>query len=196
MDDEILKEIKEFQEEREELKKEESKLFKFLKRTYIIVLALVIFTLLLVNTQTGYHLISLMSGNLVSSTLNNDYSFDLRQGGKIYFVKNTWDMLSTYYDENQKYEFKLCLTGYKEENKSDYYITGIYQPYIYAQDVFSVTAQLCNSSTIVSLHSHPPLHCVFSEQDMRAYEQFQQINVEGILGLMCDKERMTFYKEK
>jgi proteasome lid subunit RPN8/RPN11 len=195
MDKEIIEEIKELQEEREELKQEESKMFKFLRRTYILILVFIIFSLLLVNTHTGYHLMSLFSGQLVSSTLKDDYSFDMKQKGTVYFDQFLWENLEQYYMENQKYEFKLCLTGYKEENTTDYYVTGIYQPYIYEQDVFSVTAQLCNSSTIVSMHSHPPLRCVFSEQDMRAYEQFQKINPEGITALMCDKNRLTFYKQ-
>ncbi len=195
MDKEIIDDIKELQEEKEELQREESRLLSFLKRTYIIIIAFIIITLLLVNTQVGYHIFSLISGNLVSSTLNEDYSFDIRHEGKIYFDILTWKALEDYYIQNQKYEFKLCLTGYKEENATDYHVTGIYQPYIYKQDVFSVTSQMCNSSTIVSLHSHPPLHCIFSEQDMKSYEQFQQINPEGIVALMCDKEKMTFYKQ-
>ena len=156
MHDKILDDMKEYQEEREELKKEESRLFKFLKRTYIIIILFIILTLLLVNTQIGYHLISLASGSLVSSTLNEDYSFDLKQEGKIYFDILTWKALEDYYMDNQKYEFKLCLTGYKEKNTTNYFISGIYQPYIYKQDVYSVTSEMCNSSTIVSLHSHPP----------------------------------------
>lgn len=195
MDKEIIEDIKKLQEESIELKKEESKLFKFLKRTYIVIIAFVLLTLLLVNTQTGYHLVSIISGNLVSSTLNEDYSFDLKQGGKVFFEESFWSQLSEYYKENQKYEFKLCLVGYKEENTDNFYVTNIYKPYIYKQDVFSVTSTPCNSSTIVSLHSHPPLHCIFSEQDMRSYEQFKQINPDGIVALMCDKEKFTFYRQ-
>ena len=192
MDPELIKEIKEVQEEHEELKKEESKLFKTLKRIYVIIIALVLLSLLLVNTQTGYHLVSLVSGKLVSSQLNEDYSFDLKQGGKVYFDELVWKQLSYIYENNQKHEFKVCVTGEKVNNS--YYATGIYEPYIYKQDVFSVTYQPCNSSTIISLHSHPPLSCVFSQQDMRSYEMFQTINKDGIVGLMCDWDTLTFYK--
>ena len=170
---------------------EESPVKRFLKRTYIVIIALFLILLLIVNTNTGYHLISLFSGKIVSSTLQEDYSFDLRYGGKVFFEKNIYDVLRDIYIRNQKTEFKVCLTGDKEDN--NYLITGLYTPKIYAQDVFSVTSQICNNSTIISLHSHPPLRCIFSEQDITSYNRFKQINSDGMIGLMCGEERLSFF---
>ncbi len=192
MDKEFIEEVKKLEQEQKDLKEEESIVFRKLKRVYIVAIALILLALLLVNTQTGYHLINLASGNLVSSTLDENYSFDLKQGGKVYFEQSLWNVLEQYYKDNQKAEFKLCITGQKQG--MDFYTESIYQPYIYSQDVFSVTATPCNSSTIISLHSHPPLHCVFSEQDMRAYETFRQISPDGIVALMCGDQKLTFYQ--
>jgi len=184
------KELREILEKVEEAKEEENKLFTAIKRVYIFIIALVLIILLLVNTNMGYHLISLASGRIVSSDFN-DYTFALKHGGTVHFDILTWDALSRLYDANQQHEFKACLIGYRSDN--DYYITGMYEPTIYAQDVYSVTSQVCDNNTIVSLHSHPPLHCIFSDQDVRSYEIFRQINPDGIIGLMCKEDRITFY---
>ncbi|MEK6916411.1 MAG: hypothetical protein AABW92_01585 [Nanoarchaeota archaeon] len=170
---------------------EDKKSISIIKRTYIIVIALLMVTLLLVNSQTGYHLVSFLSGKIVSSNINLDSSFDLKKGGQVVFENETYADLKQVYLDNQKHEFKACLTGYKDDK--NYVITGLYIPIIYQQDVYSVTSQLCNSSTIISMHSHPPLRCIFSEQDIKSYESFKQIKPEGIIGLMCGEERMTFY---
>ena len=170
---------------------EESKFVKIFKKLYLIVMALVLVTLLLVNTNTGYHLISFFSGRIVSSNINKDYSFDLKFGGKIFFSETVWNALSTVYQNNKKHEFKICLTGFKEDN--NYYVKGIYMPKIYNQEVFSVTSQMCSKETIISLHSHPPFRCIFSEQDINSYNQFFRINPDAIIGLMCGETRLSFY---
>ncbi len=177
--------------EEEHEHEEESPIKRFLKRTYIIIIALFLIVLLIVNTNAGYHLISLFNGKIISSTLQEDYSFDLKFGGKVFFKENIYEILREIYIKNQKAEFKACLTGYKEDN--NYIVTGLYTPKIYAQDVFSVTSQICNNETIISLHSHPPFRCIFSEQDITSYNRFKQINEDAIIALMCDVDRLSFF---
>jgi len=171
--------------------KEDSKFVKILKRTYIIIIALFLAMLLMVNSNTGYHIVSLFSGKIVSSSLNDDYSFDLKFGGKVFFYEQVYEQIKTTYELNKKQEFKLCLTGYREEK--DYFVTGAYMPFIFEQDVYSVTSMMCNNETIISMHSHPPLRCIFSEQDIISYNRFKEINPEAIIGLMCGEERMSFF---
>ncbi|MBN2368740.1 hypothetical protein JXC34_06985 [Candidatus Woesearchaeota archaeon] len=173
---------------------EESRLKRFFKRAYIILLALFLVMLLLVNTNTGYHLLSVISGKIASSTLNENYEFELRGGIKVIFQKEIFEELRTLYQNNQKNEFKVCLTGNKQN--SDYVVEGAYVPEIYKQDVYSVTSQICNNETIISLHSHPPMRCIFSEQDLKSYESFRRINPDGIIALMCGEERMNFFGYK
>jgi proteasome lid subunit RPN8/RPN11 len=170
---------------------EESRFRKVLKKTYVLITVFLLLILFLVNTAPGYHLISVLSGKIVSSTLEEDYTFNLKYGGKVVFNKKVYENLRQIYQENQKHEFKACLQG--EKKNKDYYVDGIYIPKIYSQDVFSVSSQICNSSTIISLHSHPPLRCIFSEQDIKSYNNFKQINPRAMLGLMCDEERLTFF---
>ncbi len=170
---------------------EESRLKKFLKRSYILIVCFFLAFLFLVNTDAGYHVISVLNGKIVSTSLADDYTLNLNSGIKVIFSKVAFERLSQVYYANQKHEFKACLTG--EKKNSSYYIYGLYIPEIYAQDVFSVTAQLCNSSTIISLHSHPPLRCIFSEQDMKSYQLLRINNPEGMLGLMCGEKRFSFY---
>ncbi len=181
------KDIKDIQEEI----KEDSKILRIIKKAYIIIIALILVLLLIVNTNTGYHLISFFSGKIVSSNLNEDYTFDLKFGGKVIFNETIWNDLGYIYDTNRKHEFKVCLTGHKQENS--YYVTGLYMPKIYSQDVYSVHSQVCNNETIISLHSHPPLRCIFSEQDIVSYNQFNRINPDPIIGLMCGETRLSFF---
>ncbi len=183
--------LKEIADELEEDIKEESRLMQVFKRSYVIVISLILVFLLLANTNMGYHLVSLFSGRIVSSSMNPDYTFDLKLGGKAYFEKETYAELLQMYKENQKHEFKACLLG-KKEGK-DYFITGLYVPRIYNQEVYSVTSEMCNADTIISLHSHPPLRCIFSEQDIISYNRFKERNKNGIIGLMCGEERISFF---
>ena len=66
-------------------------------------------------------------------------------------------------------------------------------PKAFGQSVSHVSAELCNSNTIVALHSHPYKRCIFSEQDIKSYEAARQINPDAIIGLMCEADRFGFY---
>jgi hypothetical protein len=170
---------------------EESKLKKLLKRTYVVGIALFLVFLFLVNTLPGYHIVSLVSGRLVSSTLQEDYSFSLKNGGIVIFQLAVFENLRELYLDNQQHEIKVCLTG--DKNNSTYHVTGMYIPKIYHQDFRSVSSEFCNSETIVTLHSHPFLSCIFSDQDIKSFNNYRKSNPDALLGLMCEQERFTFY---
>jgi proteasome lid subunit RPN8/RPN11 len=184
--------LKKIAEEIEEDVKEESRLMKLFKKTYIIVITLIIVTLLLANTNLGYHMVTLLSGKIISSTMNPDFTFDLKYGGEVKISEPMMLRLQQLFRENQKTEFKACLLGKKEGD--DYVVDDIYVPLIYKQEVYSVTSEMCSEGTIISLHSHPPMRCIFSEQDITSFNQFrQERNKDGIIALMCGEDRMSFF---
>jgi len=180
--------IKIDEEKNEEEKQSKVKLF--LKKTYILLIALFLIFLLTINSGPGYHIISLLSGKVVSSTLNEDYTFTLKNGKNVFFGK-TFEILRETYRNNKDNEFKVCLTG--EVKDGNYYVENIYVPKIIEQTPLSVTSSFCNEQTIISLHSHPPFRCIFSEQDIKSYNIFKQRNSQAIIGLLCEEERITFY---
>jgi hypothetical protein len=182
-------EIKEIGEELEEFKEEESEIKKGLRKIYIIIMALFLAFLILGNSLVGSFLVSLFSGKISSVAItDNIIKFDNRT---LYFEPTIYDRLKQYYNENQKSEIKLCMTGVITGNK--YYITGMYSPVTYKKDVFSVTSQMCNADTVIDLHTHPYLHCIFSNQDITSYTSYHKYNPGAIMALMCEEDRFSLY---
>lgn len=170
---------------------EDSPLKKALKKIYISVIALFLVSLLVMNTGAGNHIISYLSGKVVTSRLQEGNMFELKNNGSVVFDEIAFLTLQELYKNIQKTEFKVCLTGYKKEK--DYFVEGLYIPKTYDKQVYSVTAALCDNSTIISLHTHPYLHCIFSDQDIENLAAYRQSNPDVILGLMCDRDKITFY---
>jgi len=162
------------------------------KKIYVAIIALFLGFLLIMNSMPGYHIISYLSGKIVSSDIVNDEI--VLKSGKIIFENNVYTELKNFWLLNQKNEFKACLIGKRVNN--NYVVSGLYVPQIYDQSVFSVTSAPCNEQTIISLHSHPPLRCIFSAQDIKSYEKFKLINPDAMIGLMCDIDRFSFYGYK
>ena len=161
------------------------------KRIVIIGISCFLILLVIAASSFGYTLMHYLGGRLISSGLNDDYSFELSNNGKVIFEKDVYENLRQIYYENQKAETKVCLVGYKKE--MTYYVNDLYSPRIYKQDPHSVTSQMCNINTIISLHTHPYQRCVFSDQDLVSYNSFKEINNDGLIGLMCEEERLTFF---
>jgi proteasome lid subunit RPN8/RPN11 len=168
---------------------EESPLRRFLKKTYVIGLALFIILLLIVNTNAGYHIMNLVTGKLVSSRFE-DYTFTLSSGRTVFFTNETWNALLTLYRTNEQHEFAACLKGSIEEG--NYMVDELYVPRTYKQDVYSVTSDICKDS-IIALHSHPPLKCLFSEQDIKYYEVLKKESPDAMVALMCSENMISFY---
>ncbi len=185
-----LDEIEEF-EEIKEVKEEESKLKKLIKKLYVIFIVLFLLSLLLFNSLFGTHAFQIITGKIISKEISIDYTITLNNSSKIFFGEDNYNILLYLFRENQQTEIKVCLLGEKIEN--NYYIKGIYVPKTFQKDVYSVTSLPCNSSTIISLHTHPILHCIFSNQDMESYNKYKYINKDMIMALMCDEKRFSFF---
>ncbi len=135
--------------------------------------------------------IPILEGRTESSKMSNNLAVDF-DGGKVIFDEAAYRDLKKLYLENQEIEIKVCLKGNRQG--STYYVTDLDIPTSFSQSVFHVTSESCSSDTLIPLHTHPYKHCIFSEQDIKSYEQFIERNPESIGGLMCEIDRFNFYK--
>jgi|SRR3989344_2225620 len=170
---------------------EESKLHKAIKRIFIIIMALFLIMLILTYLVPGNNILSILEGRFVSVPIEEDFTANLDNGGKVVFSSSVYEELKQIYLKEQKNEFKVCLVGNKILDR--YYITELRTPKTISQDVFSVYAEQCSKETLIPLHSHPFKHCIFSSQDIKSYELFKEINKDAIIGLMCEPARFNFY---
>lgn len=171
---------------------EESKLKKKAKRIIMVFLALILLILILSYFLPGRYIPDIITGISRTYKVNNDDTIDFK-GNKIIFNPDAYNQLLDIYFASQKTEFKVCLIG--EKIDSDYLINSLYIPETLRQTVFSVHAIICNSSTIIDLHSHPYKRCVFSDEDINSYRKFRGVSKDGMIALMCEKDRFDFYKE-
>jgi len=167
---------------------EESKI----KRIFIITTSIFLIILFLTYLLPGYDLLSILEGKIVSNRLI-DLQLTLRNGNKVVFTNEAYLKLKDIYLKNQRTEFSSCLLGYKENN--NYRVTDLYIPKTHQKTVFEVASELCNKDTIIALHSHPYKHCIFSSQDINYYNNFKEVNPEGMIGLICELNRFTFYPD-
>jgi hypothetical protein len=190
---------KEFQESFDKIQKDLDEIQKVLneedkpnrlKKIYLGIISIFMLLLMITYVLPGYHLFYILSGQIVSTKVI-DYKANLKFGGSVIFDPQVYETLKTYYLANQKTEFKICLLGDKADN--NYYVSDLYIPKTYSQTFQSVRAELCNEETIITLHTHPFLRCIFSNQDIRSYKVFKTVNPNGISGLMCSEDRFTFY---
>ena len=121
-----------------------------------------------------------------------EFSVDF-DGGKVIFDPEIYQKIRDYYLSEEGPEIKVCMKGHKEG--FTYYIDDYYVPEIHSQSVFHVSSEGCSEDTLIPLHSHPVKHCLFSEQDISSYRQFKKINPEAIVGLMCEVDRLNFYRD-
>lgn len=106
--------------------------------------------------------------------------------------------LDVYSELKQKFalsdtEFEACLSG--DILNNNYIIDGMYYPEVISSSFVEVTSKACNSETIISLHSHPSMFCLFSRTDYKSYDLIKQINENMMIGLMCDVDRFNFYRK-
>jgi xanthine/uracil/vitamin C permease (AzgA family) len=160
------------------------------KKIFIAILGIFLVVLLITYLVPGSYVLSILEGQVTSYKLNSDLTIDLKNGGKIIFDNSTYEQLKQMYFAEQRSEFKACLEGYKEN--SNYLVTGLYVPETLSQSFSHVTADLCNNSTIISLHTHPYMHCIFSYQDIRGLDAVRKVNPDAIIGLMCETNRFNF----
>ena len=124
---------------------------------------------------------------LVKSRQMDSYGIELK-GVMLVFSSGVYDEIVSYAIENEGNETKFCLLG--EKQGSNILITSMFKPLIIAQDFQSVTSKSCPSGTIVSVHTHPLLHCIPSMQDYKALHSSQDAEYTAV---MCERGRFYFY---
>lgn len=171
--------------------KEDSKFFSYLKKISLFLISLFLIFLVLSYLVPGNNILNIIEGRFDSNEINDDFVINLENNSKVVFNFEIYKELRKIYLEEQENEFKVCLIGNKVGKT--FYVSDLERPKIHSQDVFSVSAQECSDKTIIPLHSHPFKHCLFSSQDIKSYELFKKINEDGIIGLMCEEKRFSFY---
>ncbi|GEM_PF-804760 len=159
-------------------------------KLFIVLSAVLLIFLFFVSIGPGYHVLSYLQNMIVSSPAQ-DFRIGLPDGRLILFSPTVYEQLQSIYLSQQTKEFSVCLQGKKEG--TTYKITGLEVPKTYEQETFHVTAQLCDSTTLIALHSHPYQQCIFSDQDIAYYRKFAKVNVDGLIAVMCDRDRFGFY---
>lgn len=124
---------------------------------------------------------------LVSGKQMDSSGIELK-GAMLVFSPGVYDEIVSYAAENQGVETKFCLLGEKQGN--DILITSVFKPLIIAQEFASVTSRQCPAGTIVSVHTHPLLHCIPSLQDYRALHSSNDAEYTAV---MCERGRFYFY---
>lgn len=179
----------------EELQKEikpESKYWKAIRKVLVMILALGLIALILSYFLPG-DAMHIIQGRLGSYEVDKDYSINTPEGFTIIFSKDVYNKIVDTYLSNQETEVAFCLKGTLENNT--YRLDEFYIPPTKDKEVFSVTSQICNSETLIAFHTHPYKHCIFSDVDIKYYQAFKQLNPQGMIGVMCEPNRFTFYRE-
>ncbi len=146
------------------------------------------FMLFLVLTYfLGYMAFDNIPG-LIESGKIEGYAVKLNDETMIRFDTAAYNELISIFKENEGNETKLCLIG--EKQGSNVMITGVHKPLIIAQDFRSVTAKPCPSGTMISLHTHPMMHCTPSMQD---YKSLRHSKDSEFAAVMCTENRLYFY---
>jgi hypothetical protein len=163
-----------------------------IKRIVIGTISIFLILLIMSYLGVGSEIVHLLSGRLASYEIQEDHSINLKDGTNVFFDSNTYQELVSVWNENRLAEFKVCLSGIR--NNNNYYISSITYPIIFEQSVFSVTAELCPEDTLIPLHSHPDNRCLYSRQDSRSHKAFAKINPNSISSVMCSSTRFGFYQ--
>lgn len=130
-------------------------------------------------------------GSIVESKkINSNYMIELDDDYKIFFLKNVYEKVRDEY-LNSSTEIKMCLLG--ETNNKMFVITDYYMPRIISSTYDSVTSEVCNTETIISLHSHPGEWCIFSKTDINSYKKLRERNNQSFIGLICGVDSFNFH---
>jgi proteasome lid subunit RPN8/RPN11 len=157
----------------------------------VIGIFLIILTISYVLPSSRIYHISI--GKIVSEQLDPSFSAPLANGKEVIFEEGAYNQLRTLFFAEQENEFAVCLTG--EVQDGNYLIDDLYVPTIFDQSHTHVSSQRCNEESIISLHTHPLLSCLFSDTDINYYRSISKDNKEMIIALMCDVDRFNFYFE-
>lgn len=156
-----------------------------LKKAAFIFLALFLF-FLIISYSVAFLGMDSIPG-LVKSRQMDSSGIELK-GMMLVFSSGVYDEIASYAAENEGVETKFCLMG--EKRGKNVLISSVFKPLIIAQDFKSVTSKSCPSGTMVSVHTHPLLHCIPSLQDYKALHYSEDAEYSAV---MCEKGRFYFY---
>ncbi|MSR86250.1 hypothetical protein EXS74_02550 [Candidatus Woesearchaeota archaeon] len=152
----------------------------------ILILLLGLFLLFLL---LGYFLFPL---DTFASLIDSETIHDglVEQDVTVRFENGSYEALLERYNEYLREEFKVCLLGNYD---GVYHVTSIYDVAMYEQAFDHVVSEPCPDETLIALHSHPYRQCLASAQDLKSLEKMQEVNPNGLIGIMCEAERFSFY---
>ncbi|MBU0962615.1 MAG: hypothetical protein KKD48_01790 [Nanoarchaeota archaeon] len=153
------------------------------KRIFVIIIAIFLLILML-SYFTLFGVRDILEGIAGSHKMQDDKIYFFNK--TISFENNSYNRLLEIYDKNLGNEFKACLVGEYDKN---YFIYDLYIPKTYEQKPSEVISEPCDS--IISLHSHPKMFCIPSQQDFKTFKQEKS----DLMLVMCEKDRFTIYEK-
>ena len=153
------------------------------KKIFVIIIAIFLLVLML-SYFTLFGIRDILEGLVGSHKIQDDKIYFSNK--TIHFDNNSYDKLLEIYNKNLDKEFKACLTGVYDK---DYFIYDLYIPKTYEQQPSEVISEPCDS--IISLHSHPKMFCIPSQQDFKTFKQEKS----DLMLIMCEKDRFTIYEK-
>ena len=174
---------------------EESRLSRILKRFALFVIGVFLVYLSLTYLGIGPYMLQIFEGQIVSTAVNENFTVFIGNQTTVIFEEEVYHELLVYYIAHQRYEFAACFFGnltFIDEEKT-YFLTSMEIPHMYSQSLHRVISTGCSTETLVSMHTHPYKHCLFSGQDIESFFIFQERAPNGLYALMCEEDRFTFY---
>ncbi len=172
----------------------EEKKRRLIRRISVFVIGVVMLVLFL-SYYVGMPGVSQAIASMAISSKIVEGSVGYNSTNTVYFMGNTYSKLAELHQIHTvegAAEFKACLMGAVMDN--DYYIDDIHEPIMYEQKYNQVISQGCPGETLISLHSHPKLHCSPSEQDIKTFSKFRASQKDAMMAIMCEKDRFNFYR--
>ncbi|MEK6963784.1 MAG: hypothetical protein AABX70_05115, partial [Nanoarchaeota archaeon] len=139
------------------------------KKPFLVFIGIIL--IVLIFTYLTPELLPYLQGRLATHEVQSDYTINLKNGERIIFNMAVYEQLRSLYLTTQTHEFKACLEG--EKIGLNYVVHSLQMPKVYSESVYHVTSELCDANTIIDLHSHPPEHCIVSEQDEKSIAYFK-----------------------
>lgn len=174
---------------------EEHSYYRIAKRGLIFCVGLFLLYLITTYFGIGAYVLQIFEGQIVSEQIDANYTLFLGNATTVIFDQELYAELLDYYLAHQRYEFAACFMGNltsSDEGKV-YLLSAMEIPHTYSQSVHRVVSSGCPPKTLVSLHTHPYKHCLFSDQDISSFFVFHARSPFGLFALMCEEDRFTFY---
>jgi hypothetical protein len=159
-----------------------------IKKILVVIAGIISILLMISYIFVSYPISGIIQGQLASIPLEKN-KLDVGDFS-IIFEGGTAKELESFYLEEQKVEFSVCLNGYKE---GDYHITSLYKPKMFQQSFNHVSFEPCSANSIILLHTHPYKSCIASDTDINTLKKSRKLNKDVLMVVMCEPERFSVY---